>query len=391
MDKILIVDPSTQSSDLIRQCLASTGYEIFTAESGLKAMAKVTLFLPDIVLLNAELPDISSYDLCKRIKGNQTTEYTLVLFMSSLDTRDSRVRAIQVGADDYIEKNFDAYLLISKVNSLLRVKHLSDMLKQKYTELEEKNHILEIQLKMGRQVQHALIPDIDMSFKDIRFCSSYMPAMDIGGDFYDVLQLSETSVAVVMGDVSGHGISAALLTAMLSMMIRSLAPKYANPDQLLFYLNNDLCKIFENSMKEMYACVFYSVIDTKERKLCYSNAGQALPVMVRTEPGGEEVAMELEAVGTPIGMMANASYEYHFLPYEPGDLIVFHTDGLSDTFYKNNPEEFLRRFKEVVADAKSLEDPKEMIEIVLNAFYNYNATETEKYEMDDVSLIICRL
>jgi DNA-binding response OmpR family regulator len=138
MDKILIVDPITQSSDLIRQCLSSTGYEIYTAESGLNAIAKVSLFCPDVVLLNAELPDISSYDVCKRIKSNPDTEYTLILFISSLNTHDSRVRAIQVGADDYLEKNFDAYLLISKVNSLLRVKHLSNQLKQKYVELEEK-------------------------------------------------------------------------------------------------------------------------------------------------------------------------------------------------------------------------------------------------------------
>ncbi|MDR1542551.1 MAG: fused response regulator/phosphatase [Clostridiales bacterium] len=391
MDKILIVDPLRQSSDLIRQCLASTGYEIFTAESGLNALSKVSLFLPDIVLLNAELPDISSFDVCKRIKSNPETEFTLILFMSSLDTRDSRARALQVGADDYIEKNFDSYLLISKVNSLLRVKHLSDMLKQKYVELEEKNHLLELQLKMSRQVQHALIPDIDLTFKGIRFSSQYMPAMDIGGDFYDVLQLSDSSIAVVMGDVSGHGISAALLTAMLSVMIRSLAPKYFNPDQLLFYLNNDLYKIFENSVKEMYACVFYAVIDTKEQKLYYSNAGQAIPVMVRTEADGEEAASELEAVGLPIGMMENSSYEFHQLNYEPGDLIVFHTDGLSDAFYKNNPDEFSKRFKEVLEDAKPLEDSKEIIEIILNAFYNYNATENEKYEMDDVSLIICRL
>jgi sigma-B regulation protein RsbU (phosphoserine phosphatase) len=389
MDKILIVDPSTQSSDLIRQCLSSTGYEIFTAESGLNALAKVTLFYPDIVLLNAELPDISSYDVCKRIKSNSETEFTLILFISSLDTKDSRVRAIQVGADDYLEKNFDAYLLISKVNSLLRVKHLSDQLKKKFIELEEKNHILDLQLKMGRQVQQALMPDIDVKFKDVRFVSQYMPAMDIGGDFYDVLPLSDNRIAVIMGDISGHGISAALLTAMLIVMIRSLAPKYNNPDQFLFYLNKEMNKIFENSVREMYVCVFYAVIDTDLRRIFYSNAGQAIPVLIRADSADE--AIYLDASGLPIGMMTDANYEVHTQDYDTGDLITFITDGLSDTFYKDNPEEFAQRFKEVLLDAKTLEDPKEIIDMVLNAFYNYNATENEKYEMDDVSLIICKL
>ncbi|MDR3239389.1 MAG: fused response regulator/phosphatase [Clostridiales bacterium] len=390
MDKILIVDPLAQSADLIRQCLSSTGYEIYTAESGLNALAKVTMFLPDIILLNAELPDISSFDLCKKIKSNPDTEYTLILFMSSLDTRDSRVRAIQVGADDYIEKNFDAYLLISKINSLLRVKHLSDQLKQKYVELEEKNHILDLQLKMAQQVQRSLIPDIDMTFGGIRFTSQYMPAMDIGGDFYDVLPLSGNRIAVVLGDVSGHGISAALLTAMLSMMIRNLAPQHLSPEQMLFYLNNEMNSIFENKVREMYACVFYAVFDTVEQKITYSNAGQALPVMIRASADGDG-ALELDAAGLPVGMMPNSCYEYHVITYEPGDLLVFHTDGLSDTFYKDSPEEFSRRFKEALMDAKPLADPKEIIELILNAFYNYNASKNEKFEMDDMSLIVCKL
>jgi sigma-B regulation protein RsbU (phosphoserine phosphatase) len=391
MDKILIVDPMVQSSDLIRQCLSTTGYEIFTAESGLNALAKVTLFLPDVVLLNADLPDISSFDVCKKIKSNPETEFTLILFMSSLDTRDSRVRAVQVGADDYIEKNFDAYLLLSKINSLLRVKHLSDQLKQKYVELEEKNHILDLQLKMAQQVQRSLIPDIDLTFNSIRFTSQYMPAMDIGGDFYDVLPLSENRIAVVLGDVSGHGISAALLTAMLSMMIRNLAPKYTNPDQMLFFLNNEMNAIFENKVREMYACVFYAVFDTQEQKIAYSNAGQALPMMIRSDVEGGESALELDAVGLPVGMMPNSLYEYHVLSYEPGDLLVFHTDGLADAFYKSNPDEFTRTFAEALMDARSLEDPKEITDLILTAFYNFGASENEKFGLDDVSLIVCKL
>ena len=388
MDKILIADPTTSSCDLIRQCLSSTGYEIYTAESGLNALAKVSLFCPDIVILNAELPDVSSYDVCKRIKSNPETQYTLILFISSLGTHDSRVRAIQVGADDYLEKNFDAYLLISKVNSLLRVKHLSDQLKQKYVELQEKNHLLNLQLKMARQVQQALMPAIDLTFQGIRFVSQYIPALDIGGDFYDVLTLSDHHIAVVMGDVSGHGISAALLTAMLTVITRSLAPKHINPEEFLFYMNNEMYKIFENSVREMYVCIFYAIIDTKKQEIYYSNAGQALPVMIRESDDDETIV--LNAAGLPIGMMPDSTYECHILGYDTGDMLIFHTDGLSDVFYKDNPAEFADRFCDILIDVKSLDDPKEIIEIVLNAFYNYNAAENEKYEMDDVSLIVCK-
>jgi len=254
--------------------------------------------------------------------------------------------------------------------------------------LEEKNHLLDLQLKMARQVQQALMPDIDITFQDIRFVSQYIPALDIGGDFYDIITLSERHIAVIMGDVSGHGISAALLTAMLTVMTRSLAPAYINPEDFLFHMNNQMYKIFENSGREMYVCIFYAVIDTEKKSICYSNAGQALPVMIREGENNETI--ELSAAGLPIGMMPDTAYECHLLSYDTGDMLVFHTDGLSDVFYKENPQEFSNRFCDLLSDVKSLEDPEEIIEIILNAFYNYNATENEKYEMDDVSLIVCK-
>ncbi|MDR1914310.1 MAG: serine/threonine-protein phosphatase, partial [Clostridiales bacterium] len=99
----------------------------------------------------------------------------------------------------------------------------------------------------------------------------------------------------------------------------------------------------------------------------------------------------LDATGLPIGMMADATYEYHIKDYDTGDLLVFTTDGLSDAFYKENPEEFSTRFKDVLSDAHTLDDPQEIIEMILNSFYNYNALENEKFEMDDVSLILCKL
>ncbi|MCL2336043.1 MAG: fused response regulator/phosphatase, partial [Firmicutes bacterium] len=292
MDKILIVDSSAQNTELMQQCLDNAGYEILTAESGLNAYAKVQLFKPDLVILDADLPDVSGYDICKKIKASADTQYILVLIVSMFESRDSRVRAVEVGADDFIEKTFDAYILLSKCKSLLRIKHLGDQLKQKYTELEEKNNLLDFQLKTGRQVQHTLIPELDLKFQGARIMSRYMPALDIGGDFYNFIPINEHCFSIVMGDVSGHGISAALLTAMVGTMVRNLAAKYFNPDQLMYYLNSEFCSIFENSAYEMYACVFYAVIDTKRQKIFYTNGGQCLPVYARAATG--EV-MEMES------------------------------------------------------------------------------------------------
>lgn len=388
MERILIADSSEQNSDLIRQCLVNMGYEVLISETGASAMAKAKLFHPDVIILDSELPDISAYDVCLKLKSAPDTRFTLILFVTSLETKDSRLRALESGADDFIEKNFDATILISKIRSILRVKHLSDQLKQKYTELEDTNKLLNFQMKMARSVQRSMLPDVCLTFNGVSFISRYLPALDIGGDFYDVIPLDDYRVSVVIGDVSGHGISAALLTAMLKTMIQNLVVKYYNPDQLLFYLNQAFFNAFNATNLEVYACVFYAVINTRESRIHFANAGAPYPIFVNSK---ENLAIELESTGTPVGMMKDSLYEYHDLQYVKDDLLLFSTDGLSDTFYKNNPEEFSQKIKDMLLDAKSLPNLNETVDIMLSSFYDYQAAESKKFELDDVSIILCRM
>ncbi|MDR1531019.1 MAG: fused response regulator/phosphatase [Clostridiales bacterium] len=387
MNKILVVDSSPQNTDLVSQCLRTQEYETFTAESGYNALAKIKLHKPDLIIIDVDLFDMSGYDICKTIKSDPAASNTVVLLVSARDTKDFRLRATEVDADDFMEKNFDSATLITKTKTLLRLKVLSDQLKQKYIELEDKNKMMDIQIQMSRQVQRSLIPDIDIEFNGLTFYSSYIPVMEIGGDFYDVFELNAHCYAVAMGDVSGHGIAAALLTSMLKMMMQNLAAKYFNPDQFLFFMNKEFYKALNNIKNEMYACIFYAVIDTQKAEIYYSNSGLALPVFVDSK---NNKVFELVSNGTPIGMMENVSYQFNRQSYNKGDLVLFHTDGLADVFYKDNPQEFMKNMERLLLDVKS-ESPKAIAEFVLSEFYNYNATDSEKLALDDVSVIICKM
>ena len=388
MNKILIVDSSLQNTDLMSQCLQQVDYEILTSESGRNALAKVSEYSPDLAIIDVDLPDISGYDICKHIKQNEQTQFILILLMSISDSKDLRLRAIQVGADDFTKKTFDAFILISKVNSLLRVKHLSNQLKLKYTELEEKNNLIAFQLKMARDVQRSLISEFNFKFNNAQFISKYLPALAIGGDFYDIIKINKNCIYVIIGDVSGHGISAALLTSMLNMMLKNLVTHYYNPDQLLFHMNNEFVKVFSNTGNEMYACVFCSVIDTNEKKIYYSNAGQSLPVLVSSS---RNQTFELESSGIPIGLIGDSLYEFKVANYENDDIILFYTDGLQNDAYKDSHEDFASKLRQTLLAAKSLKAPEEMIDMVLAEFYNTNLHESKKHQNDDVSVILCKL
>jgi sigma-B regulation protein RsbU (phosphoserine phosphatase) len=385
-NKLLIVDGSTVSVDLLSYWLRSEDFQIFTAANGMQTMAKLAFLQPGIIVINVDLPDMSGFDLCKRIK--QETEESLILCLSNLESEHHRFRAEEMGADDYFETSDGHYLFVSKIRSLLRVLRLSRQLHDRYTQLQETNALLKMQLEMGMQVQRALIPDINMRFKECTLMSRYYPAMGIGGDFYNVLHLSDDSFAVVMGDVSGHGIAAAFLTALLNMMIKNIAMAYPNPNQLLFHLNNEMCSLFEDKDSSMYACVFYAMVNTTTQTVRYANGGSCFPFHVDVKNNKVE---EMEQSGRPVGLIRDTMYRMRAIDYQPGDLMFFYTDGLQDTVYKGQPDEFNDQLKEVLSDMRRRANIADILDAICDNFYQVPESENRRMEIDDASMILCRL
>ena len=386
LDKLLVVDGSIQSSDLVSYWLAQEGYtEVYTADSGLNALAKAELINPDVVITNVDLPDFSGFDLCKHLK--KAIPHILVLCISHVDSEANRLRAKQVGADDYMDTG-DSYQFLSKVRSLFRVKHLSNQIRSQYTELEERNNMIERHLRLGRRVQRALIPDIDTSFNNCHIISTYQSAIGVGGDFYNILYLNDHCLGIVMGDVSGHGIAASFLTVTLNVMIKNLIYWHFDPGELLFNLNNEMCELFGRGgdNPDLYACVFYAMVDTEAKRIRFANAGLVLPLLVE----GQDVS-ELEASGAPIGMIANVKYDQQSVSYNNGDMLLLYTDGLQDCYYKNQPDEFLRQIKDLLGELSPRGNMREILDTICSHFYKMDASEHERMDMDDISMLLCKL
>jgi len=385
-DKLLVVEASIQSSDLISYWLAREGFtSVYTADNGLNALAKAELIEPDIIIVNVDLPDISGFDLCKRVKGDMP--YVLVLCISHTDSEINRVRAMEVGADDYMETGDNAQFLF-KIRSLLRLKQLGDQIRNQYAELEERNKLIERHLRLGRRFQRALIPDVDTRFGDCNMMSRYLPAMGVGGDFYNVMRLNDDCIGIVMGDVSGHGIAASFLTVTLNVMIKNLSDHHFNPGELLHHLNNEMCAMMgqSNDDPDLYACVFYAVIDMQDKRIRFANAGLVLPFLVE---GLENIA-ELDISGAPIGLMQGTLYEQRMIRYHKGDMLLLYTDGLQDCYYKNQPEEFIKQVKDLFSALSPDEDTQDILDTICRYFYKADVTEHERMEMDDVSMLLCR-
>jgi sigma-B regulation protein RsbU (phosphoserine phosphatase) len=188
------------------------------------------------------------------------------------------------------------------------------------------------ELEIAREVQERLFPQELPQFPGLDYAGSCRPALGVGGDYYDFIQLSETELGIAIGDVSGKGIPAALLMASLRASLRGQIIRH-EPD-LAQLMSNVNTLIYEGSTSNRYATFFYAQYNTSTRVLTYVNAGHNPPLILR-QPS--EV-IHLEASGPVVGMLPNLPYEQSSVTLKPGDMVVAFTDGISESMNSNGDE-----------------------------------------------------
>lgn len=189
--------------------------------------------------------------------------------------------------------------------------------------------------RIAENLQQSFLPDLDKERPDIEVQSHYLAAYDeslVGGDFYDVIDFADGRYGVVIGDVSGKGLDAAVYTAMTRYMIEAYSFDDPNPKYVISKLNNALCKY---TPVGKFVTVFYGIIDPKEGTFCYVNAGHELPFLRRNNSNKLET---LKSSGPAVGALLEAEYKIQKIPFNQGDVIVLYTDGATDA---RNEDKFL--------------------------------------------------
>ncbi len=191
-----------------------------------------------------------------------------------------------------------------------------------YQRLAQEEQRLEDDLSMARKVQFRLMPQATPKLDHAELAARFVPARTIGGDLYDFLDYGEGRTAIVLGDVSGKGAAAALYAALVSGIMRSLAAQRPSPAQMLAMLNEQLQ---ERKLDAQYVTMLFAIWDDKEKALQIANAGACQPLLWqsgRVEP--------VQVAGIPLGMFPDVEYDELTLSTQPGDIIVFYSDGMID-------------------------------------------------------------
>lgn len=222
------------------------------------------------------------------------------------------------------------YREIEKKNRQLE--QLNKVLEKQKNEIQIKNAIINNQLKIARRIQEKLIDFNNKTEYNLEFTIKYKPAYDIGGDYFNVIDISDGKVGLFVCDMSGHGISAALVMVIMKMLFLSQNKNYENPDILMRELNKQFYALFGEGFEEIYCTAFYCVIDAGSMSIKYCNAGHPTPVICSKDGAANEV----HGKNLPLGFFKDVEYCSSEMSLGKEDRFILYTDGVDDIILRCN-------------------------------------------------------
>jgi len=239
---------------------------------------------------------------------------------------------------------------------------------------------VERDMRLAAEVQRSFLPEEPPSVEGYEFALHHSSAMGVGGDFYDFLPLPGGRLALVIGEVAGRGISAAILAARVTSHIRYLSLQHSSPAEVLNELNSLLV---ERAPRGSFATMLYAILDPPSRKLTMASASHPAPIRAPAEPGGVE-PVELPRQ-FPLGALDDTEYEDLTIGLDLGDLLVLYTDGVSDASNAEGVWYGQNRLEGTVAAAPR--EPRAMVEALTDDLASF---ADEAGQNDDITIIICQ-
>ena len=344
--KILVVDDEPKNVKILEIQLKARGYTVYTAPDGLAALETVKKEMPDLILLDINMPRMDGFEVVRRIRSNKTTEFIPIVMITALrDTRENRLKSIEAGADDFIEKPFDSLEVLARVRSLLRIKHYQDTLAEYNTRLQE-------ELQMARSIQEILIPQNGVQeLSGFRIASHCCPEMAVGGDFFDIWEIAPNRLGVFISDVMGHGVSAAFVTVFIKTILAEFYEQVEdNPGALLEILNtrfNDLI----SSRLFMFATAFCGIIDLEKGEISCANAGHSFPFLYNPHQETYQ-AIGDQKTGNGLGIWRDSVYETVQYPFDRLSRLFLYTDGVYEAKNRQGEEFTVDRLQRLVCACK---------------------------------------
>lgn len=251
-----------------------------------------------------------------------------------------------------------------------------------YEEALQNERRLRNDLDTAREIQRQLLPTGAREVPGLDLAAAYVPARELGGDFYDFLPYGEGRLAIALGDVSGKGTAAALYGSLAIGMIREIVVDHAcDPSCMLGLLNE---RLYNTRLDSRFIAMLFGVYDAASRKLHLSNAGAPYPLLLRD---GHVISVRLE--GVPLGLLPSTQYDESVLDLLPGDVVIFASDGILESQNMEEEEFGLQRLTAVLSSVSPEESARAIAERILAETDDHSGAGTAPH--DDRTLVVLRV
>jgi serine phosphatase RsbU (regulator of sigma subunit) len=330
--KVILLVDDTPANIQIALSILKELYQVRVATNGARALElAVSEPIPDLVLLDVMMPGIDGFEVCTRLKASEATREIPVIFLTGQTEIEEETRGFEVGGVDYIHKPFSPAVVKARVHTHLVLRGIRERLAQQLAAMRS-------ELETARQIQLSILPCEMPKVAALDIAARYIPMNEVAGDFYDFIVVDEKRLGAFVGDVSGHGMPAALISSMLKIALAAQAGVASDPALVLSGLNQALCGKFQGH----FVTAAYAFIDTEKKTIRYGGAGH--PPLVLND-SSNRTAQALEENGLMLGAFTFATYTSVEIPFHEGMRAVLYTDGILEMSNCKGEEYAIDRLK----------------------------------------------
>ena len=320
---LLVVEDNKLNQMLLGNYLKNEGHRVSFAENGRMALELLLQRHFDMILLDIEMPEMNGYEVLAHVIANPLLQDIPVIVTSAVDQLDSVVRCIEMGAEDYLTKPIDRTLLKARIDSSLEKKRLRDRQKATVERLER-------EMELARITQMSILPSKLPKLQNYEFGAIMVPARSVGGDFYDVIPAGKNRWAIVIGDVAGKGLTAALYMTLTYSLLRAEALSKKPPAETLINVNRYLMEMNSSSM---FVTVLCGILDCEKNLFTYARAGHLAPLLLAASG---EIQKSPIKPSQAIGLSSQITLDTGQIYFTDNSTLLLFSDGVCEAVNEKN-------------------------------------------------------
>ena len=369
---LLLVDDDPANIQVVHSILKDD-YKIRIATSGAKALDLANAKpKPDLILLDVMMPEMDGYEVCGHLKASQETQDIPVIFLTGKTEVADETRGFAVGAVEYIHKPFSPPIVTARVCTHLLLRGAREQLASQLSAINS-------ELEMAREIQMSIVPRETPKIDGLQIAARFIPMSSVAGDFYDFVITDSKHVGVLIADVTGHGLPAALIASMLKVALPAQSAHASDPARVLSGLNQALCGMF----RKYFVTAAYVFVDMEKNIFRYGGAGHP-PLLLSCKATG--CANELMQNGLMLGFFPDENYSAVQVSIASGDRIVLYTDGIVEAPNPSDEQYGTDRFRQFL-EAKQNVCADRFAEALLEELSRWTGDPVGQAQQDDITFL----